>query len=94
MLPVKMMEYLLVGLPVAVPSLRVIREYFSDEMVSYFEPENVQQLAERIMELAQRPELRVSQVKAADAFFDRYPWVKQKKMYCDFALGTAQGELE
>lgn len=90
MLPVKMMEYLLVGLPVVVSSLYVIREYFSDEMVSYFEPGNVPELAESILQLARRPEMRQAQVEAAKEFFNKYPWTVQKNMYCDFALDAAK----
>ena len=47
MLPVKLMEYLYIGLPVIVPRLYVIQKYFSDKMVEFYEPENIQEMSEK-----------------------------------------------
>ncbi len=44
MLPVKLLEYVALNIPVIVPRLKAIEYYFTDEMVSYFEPENVDSL--------------------------------------------------
>ena len=41
MLPVKLMEYIGLGIPVIVPRRKTIQYYFSEDMVSYFEPENI-----------------------------------------------------
>src|SRR5579863_3044628 len=41
MLPSKLIDYVVLGIPAIVPRLRAIEYYFSPEMVSYFEPENV-----------------------------------------------------
>ena len=46
MLPVKLMEYVALGIPAVVPRLRTIEHYFSDDMVTYYEPEDVESLAE------------------------------------------------
>jgi hypothetical protein len=47
MLPVKLMEYVALGIPVVAPRLRTISRYFSDDMVAFYEPEDVASLAER-----------------------------------------------
>jgi len=38
MLPVKMLEYIALGIPVVAPRLRCIEHYFSEKMVTYYEP--------------------------------------------------------
>jgi len=81
MLPVKLMEYLAVGLPVVAPSLNVIQRYFNESMVSYFEPENVENMAQRIIELARDSSLRERQVLNADGFFKKYSWSDQQHKY-------------
>ena len=39
MLPVKLLEYVSLGIPAVVPRLRTIEHYFTDDMVAYYEPE-------------------------------------------------------
>ena len=41
MLPVKMLEYIAFDIPVIAPRLETIQYYFNEEMVTFFEPENV-----------------------------------------------------
>ncbi len=74
MLPVKMLEYIAMGIPVIVPRLKTIQYYFTDDMVIYFEPENVQSLAEAIFRLYESETLRKSKVKMANAFLEKYGW--------------------
>src|SRR4029077_18576123 len=51
MLPVKLLEYVYLGVPVVAPRLAVIARYFDDTMVRYYDPENVEQMADSIVEL-------------------------------------------
>ena len=74
MLPVKMLEYIAMDIPVIVPRLRTIQYYFDDGMVSYFEPENVDSLAEAILNLYENPLKREAQAREARKFIDRYGW--------------------
>ena len=46
LLPVKLLEYLHMGLPAIAPRLPVIQRYFSDDEVRYFEPGSEADLAE------------------------------------------------
>ena len=57
MLPVKLMEYVALGIPAVVPRLPAIAHYFTDNMVSYYEPESVEALADSVFRLyrATRP---------------------------------------
>ena len=74
MLPVKMLEYIAFDIPVIAPRLETISYYFTDQMVTYFEPENVESLAEAILDLYQNPEKRKAQVLEARKFISRYGW--------------------
>src|SRR5262249_30472720 len=77
MLPVKLMEYVSLKIPVVVPRLRAIEHYFSDDMVAYYEPENVQSLADSIYRLCCAPELRAAQTEQAGRFLRQYGWERQ-----------------
>jgi len=78
MLPVKMLEYIALGIPVAAPRLKTITWYFNDDMISFFEPENVDAIAGAIEALVRSPERRKQQSRNAGAFFEEYGWEKQK----------------
>ncbi|MGA1825064.1 MAG: glycosyltransferase family 4 protein [bacterium] len=78
MLPIKMLEYIALGIPVVVPKLKGIEYYFSDEMVCYFEPENVDSMASAILKLYKDESLRKMQAKKAKTFLNQYGWNKHK----------------
>jgi len=78
MLPVKMLEYIALNIPVIVPRLRAIEYYFSNEMVSYFEPDNVDSLARTILEAYKNETKRNAQAKTAKRFLERYGWGKHQ----------------
>jgi glycosyltransferase involved in cell wall biosynthesis len=76
MLPVKMLEYVALGIPVVAPKLKTIERYFSDEMVRYFEPEDIDSLARAISDLCRDGTKRKIQAEKAKAFLDQYGWEK------------------
>jgi glycosyltransferase involved in cell wall biosynthesis len=77
MLPVKLMEYVALGIPVVVPRLRTIQYYFSEDMVAYFEPENVESLADSIYQLRCKPDVGRSLAREARRFLSDYGWDRQ-----------------
>lgn len=77
MLPVKLMEYVSLGIPAVVPRLRTIQHYFPEHMVAYYEPEDVDSMAEAILRLSRTPELRRRQAASARAFIDEHGWQRQ-----------------
>jgi glycosyltransferase involved in cell wall biosynthesis len=78
MLPVKMLEYVGLGIPVVAPRMKGISYYFSDEMVSYYEPENVDSMMESILRLYRSEALRKKQAEKAKTFLEKYGWHKHK----------------
>ena len=78
MLPVKMMEYVAIGIPVVSARLKTIEHYFSDNMVTYFEPENVESMANAILELYRNEKKRREQIINARKFIEKYGWEKHQ----------------
>ena len=77
MLPVKLVEYVWLGIPVIAPRLRTIEHYFSDDMVTYYEPEDVGSLADAIARLVVAPAARDRQVERAQTFLAEHRWERQ-----------------
>lgn len=88
MLPVKLMEYIALGIPVVAPKLKAIEYYFTDEMVSFFEPENVDAMSEAIFKIYQNGSRGKSQSEKAKGFLDQYGWEKQSQDFINFYLGV------
>jgi glycosyltransferase involved in cell wall biosynthesis len=77
MLPVKLLEYVSLGIPTVAPRLEAIQHYFSEEMVAYYEPDNIDSLADAILRLHSDSGLRRRQTAMARAFLVRYGWEHQ-----------------
>jgi glycosyltransferase involved in cell wall biosynthesis len=77
MLPVKLVECVSLGIPVVAPRLRAIEHYFSDDMVTYYEPGHVRSLADAIRRLHRQPVERAAQAARAKEFLRQYGWEQQ-----------------
>ena len=80
MLPVKLLEYMAVGLPTVAPRLKTIRHYFGDDMVTYFEPGDVDSLTDALVKIHIDCGGRKKQAERALSFLDRYGWEKQQQV--------------
>lgn len=88
MLPVKLLEYVYLGVPVVAPRLGVIARYFDDTMVRFYEPENVEQMAESILELFQNKEEREHLARTAFKFYQKYNIKAQADRYLDLLTAS------
>jgi glycosyltransferase involved in cell wall biosynthesis len=77
MLPVKLLEYVSLGIPTVAPRLEAIQHYFSEEMVTYYEPEDIDSLTDAILRLHADTGLRRRQTAMARTFLVRYGWERQ-----------------
>jgi glycosyltransferase involved in cell wall biosynthesis len=77
MLPVKLMEYASQGIPAVVPRLKTIEYYFADDMVSYYEPDDVASLAGAIERLHRDPQRQARQARRAGEFLQKHGWQHQ-----------------
>lgn len=83
MLPVKMMEYIAMEIPVIVPRMKAIEHYFTDDMVYFYEPENVESMMDAMKELHdQKAKRREMTVNAAE-FIKKYGWGNHQKVLVD-----------
>lgn len=87
MLPVKMLEYIALGIPVIAPRLKAIEFYFSEDMITYFEPDNVDDMASAILRLSRDDRRRAAQQEKAREFLFFYGWEKQSVEFVNFYLG-------
>lgn len=83
MLPVKLLEYVYLGVPVIAPRLEVIHRYFDESMLRYYEPENVGQLSEAIVDLYHNGAERARLAQAARDFYRIHNIEAQAVTYLD-----------
>lgn len=82
MLPTKLLEYVTMGIPCIIPKTGTIIRYFDEEMVQFFEAENIDALAEAIIKLYQDPDRRVTLSHNATKYFGKaHIWSEHKKVY-------------
>jgi len=81
MLPVKLLDYATLGIPVIAARLRTVEYYFGDGAVELFEPGNVSDLARAIKLLYHNPDLRERLVERARQSLDALNWQNQRNEY-------------
>jgi glycosyltransferase involved in cell wall biosynthesis len=83
MLPVKMLEYATLGIPVIAARLRTIEHYFADDAIRFFNAGDPAALAAAIEELRDHPERRASLAQRAAEVAEAISWKHQSKRYFD-----------
>jgi glycosyltransferase involved in cell wall biosynthesis len=83
MLPVKLLEYVALGLPVLCTRTDTIQAYFDDSDVAFFDSGDVAALAARIVELRENPQMRAGMVENATHFFRQHSWFHERQRYFD-----------
>jgi glycosyltransferase involved in cell wall biosynthesis len=93
MLPVKLLEYVALGIPVISSSTPTIRAYFDETMVSFFRPGDEDDLASKIVALRADADFRARLVERADTFLEQHSWEHESDRYCDVvdSLAGARG---
>jgi len=81
MLPVRLLEYVAMGLPSICSRVGTVESYFDDTEVAYYEHNNPAQLADRIVRLYRNPGLREQMAKRAMQAFRRCEWPRMQKRY-------------
>lgn len=93
MLPVKLMEYVALGIPAVVTRTGTIDHYFDDSMVEYISGESADELAETIVRLYRAPKRREEMARCADEFTKFNNWSKQKLVYYRLVDSLAPSEI-
>ncbi len=83
--PMKIFEYLAIGLPIIASDFPAMREVLKEgENALFFESENVEELAKRIDSLSQDEALLASMRKNNIKEGQKYSWENRAKIICDF----------
>ena len=75
----KVAEYIALGLPVICSGIPMMRHYFCDDELLFFEPGNADDLARAIRDLLTDPTLAVKRVARSRMKLDRLDWPTQKE---------------
>ncbi|MBF6569733.1 MAG: glycosyltransferase family 4 protein [Candidatus Binataceae bacterium] len=90
MLPVKLLEYAMMGIPVIAARLATIEYYFDETSVRFFKPEDTEDLAAAIKELYENPAKRADLARRAAIIAQKLSWGRHKYDYYR-AIDTAAG---
>jgi glycosyltransferase involved in cell wall biosynthesis len=92
MLPTKLLEYALVGIPCIVPRTVTISRYFDDRMVRFFDAENIESLAAAMVELhADSGKREALALEATERFANTYRWSEHKEIYTQLVTQLLEG---
>ncbi|MEK7794364.1 MAG: glycosyltransferase family 4 protein [Candidatus Hydrogenedentota bacterium] len=83
MLPVKLLEYVALGIPAVTVATPTITRYFNDLQVRFVPPEDPDALADAIEYLYQHPDERRALAVAARDFFEKHSFESQQRTYLD-----------
>jgi len=76
LVPTKLMEYAALGLPALAARTTAIEAYFGGTMAELFEPNDVDDLANRLRALYRSPERLAELAQGCQKFNERYNWTK------------------
>lgn len=80
-LPLKLLEASGMRVPSLVSRRPTIERYFSDDMVEYFDADNIDQLTEAIIKLVNNPERLTELADNAYSIFETYNWANETASY-------------
>ncbi|MEA3225197.1 MAG: glycosyltransferase family 4 protein [Planctomycetota bacterium] len=89
----KLAEYVAMKTPVVATRLLSTLEYFTEDAISYFESEDVDAFASKVLELYNDPQKRFSQTDKAFKQYQAIKWSVQKERYIDLIESLVEATL-
>jgi glycosyltransferase involved in cell wall biosynthesis len=87
----KILEFMLLGVPLLVSGTKIDRYYFNDSVVKFFEPEDEEGLGSAMVEMARDSDLRKGLADRARSLVGReYNWDTKKDIYLSMVDGLAR----
>lgn len=84
-MPTRIFEYLAMNTPVIVPSTTGIRDYFNEESIFFFEPEDDENLAEAIYQVYEDQARTEQVVDRGREVYQSFSWEEQEKKFLQLA---------
>jgi glycosyltransferase involved in cell wall biosynthesis len=81
MLPVKLLEYAALHIPVIVTRTPTIEAYFDDSSVAFVDPEDPQAIARELADIARDPDRRRTLTMNAAKVIERHSWDEERTRY-------------
>lgn len=90
-LPTKLMEYIALGRTVIAARTPAITAHFDENMIEFFAPEDVEDLARRIVYLYEHPERQRELAHNAAGFNIKYNWSAEQERYVNLVTQLGHG---
>jgi glycosyltransferase involved in cell wall biosynthesis len=87
--PVRIFEYLINKKAVIVPKTKGISDYFKEDSLYFFEPGNINNLADTIYRVYSNSGEKEQIIKKAYDVYQQYTWQKQQIKLTDLEIGLA-----
>jgi glycosyltransferase involved in cell wall biosynthesis len=84
----KVLDYLSQGLPVVSSRTKTLAKYIPEDTVFYYEPENAEDMAEKIIFLWNHPDIVKRKMENAKKLFPLYTWQHEKPKLIQFYQGV------
>ncbi len=85
----KILEFMLLGIPLIVAKTKIDEYYFNSSVVQYFEPGDENDLAKNMLLMLTDKEKRASLSQKAREFVAQYTWERNKREYLDLVDSLA-----
>jgi len=92
--PTRIFEYLAMGKPLIVPRTRGIQDYFGEDEILFFEPENLADLEKKIEWACLHPAELAAVMEKGRAIYRRHSWNVQRAQLLGMVDGLIYGEDE
>jgi glycosyltransferase involved in cell wall biosynthesis len=84
-MPTRIFEYLALAKPVIAPRTRGIQDYFSEENLLFFEPDNVADLAQKMISVAERPGEIQDLIRRGQTIYQKHKWSQERTRLIEHA---------
>lgn len=93
LMPTKLLEYAVCGIPSIVSRTTAIAAYFDDDMVEFFQPGNLDDLIRAIHRLYENPQRRRELAVNIQQFNEKYNWEKQSALYISMVEALCSNDI-